>query len=336
MNQLQPKGTGQIPSQTILSPQENMSVITLRSVEVVDIACTNVAGVVEVVAVQPPLPSIVQLLQPLVKGLINPIVIKVSFSLKYTIGYSSCNMAPTLMLEASNSSSKVLLKFGRASIGSLIGWPYKARRMFKPCLDTLSLTNTLIGPMDTLSKISMHLDARRLPSEDMVLVRVFGSGSIQTKFQGSKITLGGIRAKQALFASIDFGHHPLTFVNCPLTCTVLLQDIIENWKVTMAGSSNEKLAVTLKSKKIIEQMVILKEQLARLGGGLEVVRANTTSVNVKVDALSKFREKVTTSKVDSGASSTKSPKDSSKRSHRSHNSKRGERPRQEGRMEEVP
>ncbi|RDX97907.1 hypothetical protein CR513_19257, partial [Mucuna pruriens] len=42
------------------------------------------------------------------------------------------------------------------------------------------------------------------------------------------------------------------------------------------------------------------------------------------------------SKVDRGACSTESPKNSSKCSHRSDHSEKGERPRRDGRMEEVP
>ncbi|RDX94163.1 hypothetical protein CR513_23488, partial [Mucuna pruriens] len=59
MNQLQSKGFGHIPSQTILSPQENMSDITLRN------ASVGVIDISEVVAVQPLLLSMVQPLQPL-------------------------------------------------------------------------------------------------------------------------------------------------------------------------------------------------------------------------------------------------------------------------------
>ncbi|RDY01731.1 hypothetical protein CR513_14905, partial [Mucuna pruriens] len=47
MNQLQSKGSEQIPSQTILSPQANLNAITLKSAGVVDIASANVVGVVE-------------------------------------------------------------------------------------------------------------------------------------------------------------------------------------------------------------------------------------------------------------------------------------------------
>ncbi|RDX95168.1 hypothetical protein CR513_22343, partial [Mucuna pruriens] len=66
VNQLQSRGSKQIPFQTVLSPQATMSVITLRN-----IAGANVARVVEVIEVQPPLPSImhpsiIQPLQPLV------------------------------------------------------------------------------------------------------------------------------------------------------------------------------------------------------------------------------------------------------------------------------
>ncbi|RDX93480.1 hypothetical protein CR513_24249, partial [Mucuna pruriens] len=65
MNQLQSKGFGQIVSQTIPSPQANMSTITLGN-----IVGANIAKVVEVVVVQPPLPSIVQLLHPLLRELV--------------------------------------------------------------------------------------------------------------------------------------------------------------------------------------------------------------------------------------------------------------------------
>ncbi|RDX74504.1 hypothetical protein CR513_45744, partial [Mucuna pruriens] len=75
----------------------------------------------------------------------------------------------------------------------------------------------------------------------------------------------------------------------------------------MAGSNNDKVSShSPKSKIMMEQMTRLQDK------------------------------KATSSKVDSSASHSESPKGLSKHSHRSHHSEKGERPRQDRRSEEEP
>ncbi|RDX76475.1 hypothetical protein CR513_43526, partial [Mucuna pruriens] len=164
--------------------------------------------------------------------------------------------------------------------------------------------------MVPMVKHAMHSSSIQ---EDIVHVRDSSAGSTQTKLRGSRI-----------FATIDFGYRPLTIVSHPLTCTyTLLGCLLKKKQVKMVGSSSGKVSShSSKSKKMMEQIVRLEEQLARLGVGLEVVQAYTTSVSAKVETLSKSKEKATLAKVDNGASSTGSSKDSSKHSHRSHHNER--------------
>ncbi|RDX72983.1 hypothetical protein CR513_47465, partial [Mucuna pruriens] len=62
--------------------------------------------------------------------------------------------------------------------------------------------------------------------------------------------------------------------------------------VNMADSGSDEISSYFpKSKRMMKQMTRLEEQLAKLGGGLEIVRVDITSVHAKVEALNKKKEK---------------------------------------------
>ncbi|RDY06375.1 hypothetical protein CR513_09633, partial [Mucuna pruriens] len=89
-------------------------------------------------------------------------------------------------------------------------------------------------------------------------------------------------------------------------------------------------------KCIIYLMTRLEEQLTRLGGGLETIKADTMSVQAKMVALSKEKGKSVTSIHENEGSRVGSLNGPSIEPHSLHQSEMSERPRREMRREGEP